>query len=298
MTFKEQLMQISPHIQFDEPMKNHTTFRIGGKADMFVSIKSVSELTELIKLAKHHDIPFMVIGNGSNILVKDNGIRGLVIEIGAGLADCVIDGTKVFAQAGIKLSKLANEAARASLTGLEEISGIPGTLGGAIFMNAGAYGGEISTVIEKVDYVDEDGNLRSLTGSECEFSYRKTAFSHGGKYIVSATLKLAEGDSAQISEKMADYTKRRQTKQPLAYPSAGSTFKRPEGYFAGQLIEQSGLKGFRIGDAMVSELHAGFIINCKNATASDVLRVIEHTKETVLAKFEVELEPEVRIIGE
>ncbi len=298
MTLKEQLIEVSPHMLFDEPMKNHTTFRIGGNADMFVSIKGVSELIQLVQLAKSAGIPFTIIGNGSNILVKDTGIRGLVIEIGSGLSDCVIDGTKVVAQAGIKLSKLANEVARSSLTGLEEISGIPGTLGGAIYMNAGAYGGEISTVIERVDYVDDNGELGFLEGSKCDFGYRKSAFSGGGKYIVAATLKLHKGDKKQINEKMADYTKRRQTKQPLSYPSAGSTFKRPEGYFAGQLIEESGLKGFRIGDAMISELHAGFVINCKNATASDVLAVIEHTKETVLAKFGVELEPEVRIIGE
>ena len=298
MTLKEQLIEISPQILFDEPMKNHTTFRIGGNADMFVSVENVDELKRLVKLAKSEKIPFTVIGNGSNLLVRDNGIRGLVIEIGPGLSECVIDGTEIVAYAGIKLSKLANEAARASLTGLEEISGIPGTLGGAIYMNAGAYGGEISKVIKRVDYIDDNGESGFLEGADCDFGYRKSAFSGGGKYIVSAVLGLDYGDKDLINEKMADYTKRRQTKQPLSYPSAGSTFKRPEGHFAGQLIEEAGLKGFRVGDAMISELHAGFVINKGGATATDILTLIKDVQSIVKEKFGVMLETEVKIIGE
>lgn len=294
----EQFKAISPQLIENESMSRHTTFRIGGNADMFVSIKSIDELSALIKLAKKTNTPFAVIGNGSNLLVGDKGIRGLVIEIGQGLAECEINGNKINAGAGIKLSKLASLAAAESLTGLEEISGIPGTLGGGIFMNAGAYGGELKNTVKRVTYVDDDGEIHTIDGDECDFGYRKSVFSGGGKFIVSAELELNKGDKTEITEKMAEYTRRRCEKQPLSYPSAGSTFKRPEGYFSGGLIEQSGLKGYKSGGAMVSELHAGFVINCGNATAQDVKNVIEHIKKTVFEKFGVELEPEVRFLGE
>ncbi|MBQ3125298.1 MAG: UDP-N-acetylmuramate dehydrogenase [Clostridia bacterium] len=294
----EQFKEISPQLVANEPMSRHTTFKIGGEADMYVSVESVEELCALIRLAKEKDVYYTVIGNGSNLLVSDSGIRGLVIEIGQGLAEYEVKGNTVYAQAGILLKKLASVAASESLSGLEEVSGVPGTLGGGIFMNAGAYGGELKDTVKKVTYVDDSGEMHTITNEECEFGYRKSIFSGGGKYIVSAELELKKGDGAEIAGKMADYTKRRREKQPISYPSAGSTFKRPEGNFAGTLIEKAGLKGYTSGGAMVSELHAGFVINNGGATAQDVIDVIEHTKKTVLEKFRVELEPEVRLIGD
>ena len=293
----EQFKEISPQLMINEPMKKHTTFKIGGDADMYVSVESVEELSALIRLAKEKGVCYTVIGNGSNLLVSDKGIRGLVIEIGQGLAGYEVKGNVIYAEAGILLKKLASVAASESLSGLEEVSGVPGTLGGGVFMNAGAYGGELKDTVKKVTYVDCDGEIHTIDASECGFGYRKSIFSGGGKFIVSAELELKKGDKDEILSKMADYTKRRREKQPISYPSAGSTFKRPEGYFAGTLIEQAGLKGYRCNDAMVSELHAGFVINCGNATAQDIINVIEHTKKTVLDKFGVELEPEVRFIG-
>ena len=294
----EQFKAISPQLIENESMSRHTTFKIGGDADMFVSVESIDELIALIRLAKEKNVEYTVIGNGSNLLVGDRGIRGLVIEIGQGLAGYEIRGNVIYAEAGILLKKLASVAASESLSGLEEVSGVPGTLGGGIFMNAGAYGGELKDTVTKVTYVDCNGELHKIDSSECDFVYRKSVFSSGGKFIVSAELELKKGDRDEIAGKMAEYTKRRREKQPISYPSAGSTFKRPEGYFAGTLIQDAGLKGYRCGGAEVSELHAGFVINCGNATAQDVIDVIEHTKETVLEKFGVELEPEVRFLGD
>ena len=294
----DRFKKISPKLIENEPMKKHTTFKIGGPADMYVSVGSIDELSELLELAKETQTPYTVIGNGSNILVGDNGIRGLVIEIGSNLAYCEADGDKIYAQAGALLSKIASLAATNSLSGMEEISGIPGTLGGGIYMNAGAYGGEIKNVIKNVTYVDTDGEIITVTGDECNFGYRQSIFTDGKKFIVSAELDLKKDDKTAISERMADFRKRRCDKQPLAYPSAGSTFKRPEGYFAGALIEQAGLKGYGIGGACVSDLHAGFIINCGDATAKDVLDLISYVQKTVYDKFGVTLEPEVRLLGE
>lgn len=294
----EKFKAISPDLLENESMAKHTTFHVGGKADMYVSVKSVEELSSLIKLARETDTPFTVIGNGSNILVKDKGIRGLVIEIGSGMSAYELKGNRIYAEAGILLSRLASLALNNSLTGMEEISGIPGTLGGGIYMNAGAYGGELKNIVKTVTYIDEYGEEKTVTADECEFGYRKSIFTSGGKYIVSAVIELSEGDRTEISEKMADYAKRRREKQPLSLPSAGSTFKRPEGYFAGALIQESGLKGYKSGGAMISDLHAGFVVNYDNATSQDILDVIKHTQETVLNKFGVMLETEVKIIGE
>ena len=294
----EKFKAISPDLLENESMAKHTTFRVGGKADMYVSVKSVEELSSLIKLARETDTPFTIIGNGSNILVKDKGIRGLVIEIGSGMSAHELKGNMIYAEAGILLSRLASLALNNSLTGMEEISGIPGTLGGGIYMNAGAYGGELKNIVKTVTYIDEYGEEKTVTADECEFGYRKSIFTSGGKYIVSAVIELSEGDRTEISEKMADYAKRRREKQPLSLPSAGSTFKRPEGYFAGALIQESGLKGYKSGGAMISDLHAGFVVNYDNATSQDILDVIKHTQETVLNKFGVMLETEVKIIGE
>ncbi|MGN1115016.1 MAG: UDP-N-acetylmuramate dehydrogenase [Candidatus Ornithomonoglobus sp.] len=294
----EKFRAVSPQLLINEPMSRHTTFRIGGPADMFVSAQSAEETAELIRLAKENNIPCMVMGNGSNMLVGDKGLRGLVIQIGPGMTGCEINGTAVTAGAGILMSKLAAELLKAELTGFEALSGIPGTLGGGIFMNAGAYGAEIKSVIKSVKYLDDDGRLHEISCEECRFGYRKSIFAEGGKYIVSAVLELAKGSYNDIKAAMADYNKRRSDKQPLSMPSAGSTFKRPEGHFAGKLIQDAGLMGYSIGGAQVSDKHAGFIVNKGGAAAADVLALIDYVKKTVKEKFGVTLEPEVRLIGE
>ena len=294
----DKLKKISPHILENEPMSNHTSFKIGGNADMFVSVKSEKELSELLVFARENGIVVTVMGNGSNMLVSDKGIRGLVIQMGSEMTDVKIDGETVWAEAGVLMSKLASVVLRENLSGFETLSGIPGTLGGGIYMNAGAYGGEIKDVVSKVTYVDEQGNMHTVTGKECDFSYRHSIFCDGGKYIVSAELLFRKGDYDEIKAAMADYNKRRSDKQPLAMPSAGSTFKRPDGYFAGKLIQDAGLMGYSIGGAAVSEKHAGFVVNKGGASAKDVLELINHIQKTVREKFGVELEPEVRLIGQ
>ena len=294
----EKFRAVSDGLKENEPMSSHTSFRIGGPADMFASVKSAGELSALIRLANAENIPYMVMGNGSNMLVSDKGIRGLVIQIGRGLSDVSIEGEEISAGAGVMLSRLAACAARDSLAGLEEISGIPGTLGGAVFMNAGAYGGEIKDVVKTVTYIDDAGDSHTVSGADCGFGYRKSIFSDGGKYIVSAVLSLHRGSEADIRSAMEEYSRRRNEKQPLSQPSAGSTFKRPEGYFAGKLIQDAGLMGYSVGGAMVSDKHAGFVVNKGGATAEDVLKLIEHIQAAVMEKFGVKLEPEVRLIGE
>ena len=294
----DKLKKISPHILENEPMSNHTSFKIGGNADMFVSVKSEKELSEVLVFARENGIVVTVMGNGSNMLVSDKGIRGLVIQIGSEMTDVKIDGETVWAEAGVLMSKLASVVLRENLSGFETLSGIPGTLGGGIYMNAGAYGGEIKDIVSTVTYIDEQGNMHTVTGKECDFSYRHSIFCDGGKYIVSAELLFRKGDYDEIKAAMADYIKRRSDKQPLAMPSAGSTFKRPDGYFAGKLIQDAGLMGYSIGGAAVSEKHAGFVVNKGGASAKDVLELINHIQKTVREKFGVELEPEVRLIGQ
>ncbi|MCH5211668.1 MAG: UDP-N-acetylmuramate dehydrogenase [Oscillospiraceae bacterium] len=294
----EKFKEISPQLLVKEPMSKHTSFRIGGPADVFISVSAEKELAALIKEAKLQNVPFMIVGNGSNMLVSDNGIRGLVIQIAQNMSEYEITGTIVKAQAGILMSKLASAVLKAELTGFEPLSGIPGTLGGGIFMNAGAYGGELKDIIKSVTYIDDEGNIKTIYNSECAFGYRKSVFSGGGKYILSAVLELEKGDESEIRRAMADYNKRRSDKQPLNMPSAGSTFKRPDGYFAGKLIQDAGLMGYSIGGAQVSEKHAGFIINKGGATAKNVLDLIEYVQKTVKEKFGVDLEPEVRLVGD
>ena len=294
----EKLRAIAPQTLENEPMSQHTTFKIGGPADYFVSVRTEKQLQELIEFAHCEDLPCFVMGNGSNLLVSDSGIRGLVIELGKEFCEIKADGTRIYAQAGAMLSRVASFAMNNCLSGMEEISGIPGTLGGAVYMNAGAYGGEISTLIEAVNYLDSDGKIKTVRGDECEFGYRTSIFEKGDKVVVSAVISLSKGNQDEIKAKMADYTCRRKTKQPLQYPSGGSTFKRPEGHFAGALIEEAGLKGFSIGGAQISELHAGFVINKGGATASDVLAVVRHAQETVWEKFGVRLETEIKLVGE
>lgn len=298
MINREEFKKVCAEVIFDEPMSTHTTFKIGGPADVFAMPKNEKEVGDILALCKENDIPYMIIGNGSNMLVSDKGIRGVVVQIGKNMSECRTDGEKVYAQAGILMSSLARIILNEELTGFETLSGIPGTIGGGIYMNAGAYGGELSEVIESVTYIDENGDIISMNGEELGFGYRKSIFQSGKLTILSCVLKLKKGNRDDILAAMKDYNNRRTTKQPLSMPSAGSTFKRPEGYFAGKLIQDSNLMGYSIGGAQVSEKHAGFIVNKGGATAKDVLDLINHVQKTVYEKFKVKLEPEVRLIGE
>ena len=302
--FKERLQQIvsSGEILTDEPMKKHTTFRIGGNADFLVYPKK-EEVAPILALAKEHGVPVTIVGNGSNLLVGDGGIRGLVLVITKGADRIRVESsangkTSIVAEAGALLSKLAAEAARHGLTGLEFAAGIPGTVGGAVVMNAGAYGGEIKDVIVRATVLTPEGEMLQLSAEELELSYRHSCIPEHGYIVLEAEFALAQGDEAQIRATMEDFKGRRIDKQPLEYPSAGSTFKRPEGYFAGKLIQDAGLRGYRVGGAEVSEKHCGFVINKGDATAADVLQLIEDVKAKVQEEFQVELEPEVKMIGE
>ena len=304
--FYDKLTEIisSDEILVDEPMKKHTTFRIGGNADLLVYPKK-NQVAEILALAKEHQVPVTIIGNGSNLLVGDGGIRGLVLVFSKG-ADSVIvedaiaeDGkVRMVAEAGVLLSKLAAEVARRGLTGLEFAAGIPGTLGGAVVMNAGAYGGEMKDVPTGATVLTPEGQILHLSLEELELSYRHSCIPEKEYIVLEAELALAPGEEEQIRATMEDFKGRRIDKQPLEYPSAGSTFKRPEGYFAGKLIQDAGLRGYRVGGAQVSEKHCGFVINRDNATAADVLQLITDVKQQVYEQFQVELEPEVKMIGE
>ncbi len=286
------------NIKANEPMKNHTTFKIGGNADFAVFPESEEQIFALLSLAKSENIPVTVLGNGSNVLIGDKGIRGIVIIIGKNMSNATVNGETVTAQGGILLSRLANIIYENSLTGFEFASGIPGSLGGAIYMNAGAYGEEIAPLIESVTYVDPALGVKTVKGADCDFAYRHTFFTDKDYIITCCTLKLKKGDRAEIKAKTDDLKERRISKQPLDKPSAGSTFKRPDGYFAGALIENAELKGAKIGGAEISKKHAGFVINNGNATAKDVLDLIGHAQKTVKDRFGVTLEPEIKIIGE
>lgn len=293
------LREAVPEIEVvaNEPMSRHTTFAIGGPADLFISPKTTEQLAGALAAIRRCGVPFLLLGNGSNMLVADAGYRGAVIcttemdDVRAGE-----DGTLV-AQAGALLGRVARRAQRAGLTGAEFSGGIPGSVGGAVFMNAGAYDGQMEGIVEKTEYLDGEGNLRTLTGEEHCFGYRSSAFrAHPDWTVVRTTMRLQPGDPAAILDKMNDFAQRRRDKQPLNYPSAGSTFKRPEGYFAGRLIEDAGLKGVSVGAAQVSEKHAGFLINRGGATCDEMLRLIELVQQRVREKFGVELECEVRIV--
>lgn len=286
------------NVLLNEPMKNHTSFRIGGNADVLVLPKTVKQLRQVLELAKENAVPFCVIGNGSNLLVSDRGIRGIVIQIYRNMSQVSIDGTTVTAQAGILLSRLAKEAAARTLTGLEFAAGIPGTLGGAVVMNAGAYGPEMKDVVTQVTYLDEAAEVRSIAVESCGFGYRTSRFSDNNCIVLEAQMELAQGVLEDIRAKMEDLGQRRSSKQPLELPSAGSTFKRPAGDFAGRLIEEAGLKGFQIGGAAVSEKHSGFVVNLGGATAGDVRALIAYVQRTVKEKFDILLEPEVKMLGD
>lgn len=292
------LAHIAKNVMFDEEMSRHTTFRIGGKADAFVSAGNEDEIINVISFCKDNGIPYMIMGNGSNMLISDKGIRGVVISVGKDMDKYRIEDEKVYAQAGILMSVLAKKILESNLSGFEFASGIPGTLGGGIYMNAGAYGGEMKDIIESVTFIDRDGKIKTETNDKLDFGYRHSMFEEGGYIILSCVLKLKKGSYDDIKALMLDYNQRRSDKQPLSQPSAGSTFKRPEGYFAGKLIQDAGLMGHRIGGAMVSEKHAGFVVNAGGATAEDVLQLIEYIQKTVYEKFGVRLEPEVRLIGD
>lgn len=284
-------------IKKNELMKNHTSFKIGGFADEFCEVQSAEDIKKLIEYTKAKEIPYTVIGNGSNLLVGDKGIRGLVIKIAKGFDAAEVSGETITAESGILLSRLANAALKEKLSGMEFASGIPGTLGGAIYMNAGAYGGEMKDIVKKVTYL-EDGEIKTASADELDFGYRRSRFCGSDAVILSAELALEKADYDEIKAKMDDFKERRTSKQPLSMPSAGSTFKRPEGYFAGKLIEDAGLKGVSVGGAQVSEKHSGFVVNTGNASARDVLDLIKYIQKTVYDKFGVNLETEVKTLGE
>lgn len=284
------------NILINEPLKNHTTFKIGGNADFLVMPETKEEIVAILKYLKENKIAFCVIGNGSNILAKDEGFRGVIIKLGANFSDYKVDGCYIKASAGITLTKLSNIAISNSLKGFEELSGIPGSLGGAIFMNAGAYGREIKDVLLDVTFLDEKYEIKTLGIKDIKMEYRNTLFSENNLIVLEATVKLDEGESEAIKARVKEVTKMRVDKQPLNYPSAGSTFKRPQGHFAGKLIEDANLKGFSVGGAKVSEKHAGFIINYDNATYDDVIGLVNEVKKVVLEKFDVELELEVKVL--
>lgn len=280
----------------EEPMKNHTTFRIGGPADIYIE-PAYSSIIPLIQYLKASDVPFMVIGNGSNLLVSDEGIEGVVISLGKKTSAITISGDTMVVEAGAMLASVANAAADAGLTGLEFASGIPGSMGGAVFMNAGAYGGEIKDILESVMILTTDMEKKVLMPEDLSLSYRHSSLMEKGGYVLSATLKLSRGNKEEIKAKIDDIRKQRIEKQPLNFPSAGSTFKRPTGYFAGKLIDDAGLRGYTVGGAQVSEKHCGFVINKGGATAADVLQLMKDVDEKVYNEFGVHLTPEVRIVG-
>ena len=298
MLDKERLSSIVEDVLYDEPMSAHTTFRIGGNADAFVNATCALEIGKVIHFCEDTNTPYMIVGNGSNLLVGDNGIRGVVIHIGKAMSKCRIEGNEVTADAGILMSQLAHKILEANLTGFEFAAGIPGTLGGGLFMNAGAYGGELKDIVETVTFIAPDGLIKTETADKLKFGYRTSIFAEGGYTILSCKMKLREGNYDEIKATMADLQSRRSEKQPLSQPSAGSTFKRPEGYFAGKLIQDAGLMGYKIGGAMVSDKHAGFVVNVGGATARDVTGLIEYVRKAVWQSAGVWLEPEVRIVGE
>lgn len=283
----------------DEPMNRHTSFRIGGCADIFINT-GITDVGTIIDICAKEGVPITVIGNGSNILVGDKGIRGVTIAFGSKASGIAKDGNVIEAVAGELLSSVSKAAQRESLSGLEFAGGIPGSVGGGVFMNAGAYDGEMKDVLVSVDYYDyRDKRVFTLNRDQCDLSYRHSVFSEKEiGIILSAKLRLTSGNSREISEKMEDFSRRRKEKQPLEFPSAGSTFKRPEGYFAGKLIEDLGLKGFRVGGAQVSEKHAGFVVNTGNATADDVRNLMKTVSERVYKETGVKLFSEVKFVGE
>jgi UDP-N-acetylmuramate dehydrogenase len=284
-------------IKIDENLSQYVNFKVGGPADILLKPKSKEQLLQSIKVCMDNNIPFYVIGNGSNLLVLDGGFRGVIILL-TDINNITIDGDRVIAECGAMLKSVSDKAVANSLTGFEFACGIPGTVGGAVFMNAGAYDGCMSDVIESAEVINEKGEILTLTNAELDLGYRSSIIMKKGYVVLSAIFKLTKGETRTISDLVKDLTLKRESKQPLEYPSAGSTFKRPEGYFAGKLIQDAGLKGFSIGGAAVSEKHSGFVINKGGATAKDILDLIKYIQDEVKKQFGVELHTEVRIIGE
>lgn len=285
-------------IYVNEKMEKHTTFRIGGPADYFVMPSDVTDVKAVIELCEQEKVPYYVVGNGSNLLVGDKGFRGVIIQIAGNMNQLQADGEVITAQAGCSLAQIAGKALDEELAGFEFAAGIPGTLGGAVRMNAGAYGGEIKDVLESAVVLTKEGKVMELSVNEMEFGYRTSIIERTGWTILGGKIRLHKGKREEIKAVMDDLREKRASKQPLEYPSAGSTFKRPKGYFAGKLIQDAGLRGFRVGGACVSEKHSGFVINIDHATADDVVSLMEQVDEKVRAQFGVGLEPEVRRIGE
>lgn len=281
-----------------EPMTKHTSFHIGGPAELMAQPQSEAELQSLLLKAAEAAVPVTLVGNGSNLLVRDKGIRGLVIKLGSMLRDIKVSGNVLTFGSGVSLAQASKKAAELGLSGMEFAVGIPGSIGGAVYMNAGAYDGEMSKVVKSVRVMDAAGEVSELSAGELDFGYRHSALQGSSKIVTSVTVELAAGDKQAIAEKMADFSNRRITKQPLELPSAGSMFKRPPGYFAGTLIDQTGLKGYTVGGAQVSTKHAGFVVNIGGATASDVLQLISDVQAKVFAAHGVHLEPEVLVLGE
>lgn len=285
------------NIKIDEKLSGYVNFKVGGPADILLIPDSKEQVKKSIGICRENNIPVYVIGNGSNILVRDGGFRGVVISL-KGVHNITVNDERIEAECGVMLKEVSDKAMENSLTGFEFACGIPGTIGGAVFMNAGAYDGEISHVIESAEVIDENCNIINLTNEELDFGYRSSLVMKKGYIVLSAVFKLKKGQVKTIKELVNDLTNKRESKQPLEYPSAGSTFKRPTGYFAGKLIQDAGLKGYSIGGAAVSEKHSGFVINKGNATAKDITDLIEHIQDEVKKQFGVDLHTEVRIIGE
>ncbi len=285
-------------ILIDELMSRHTTFRTGGPASLFLRPEDEMAVLSVVKFLRSNECPFFILGNGSNLLVSDKGYDGVVISL-ENLNDVHIEGdTTIVAEAGVLNSAIASLARDRSLAGFEFAAGIPGTIGGAMIMNAGAYGGEMKDIVESVRVITPDGVVAIISGSDCDFGYRTSALKRDGFVVTSARLVLVKGDQTAIAEGMKELALKRKEKQPLEYPSAGSTFKRPEGYFAGKLIEDAGLRGFTVGGAQVSEKHCGFVINKENATSTDIYNLIVEVKKRVLESSGVTLEPEVIMLGD
>ena len=293
---KLEAVMATENIKENEPMKNHTSFKVGGPADLFLMPQSKAELQKVLAICKESPIPRYFIGNGSNLIVRDGGYRGIIISTKA-LNQVSVVGETVVAEPGISLKDLANAALAAKLTGLEFASGIPGSLGGAVTMNAGAYDGEMKGVITSITVITEDGSLKTIAADQCQFGYRSSILQQHPWLLISVELTLKTGDAAAIAAKMADLNSQRQLKQPLEYPSAGSTFRRPVGYYAGKLVQDAGFRGYAIGGAQVSEKHSGFVINKGGATAADILNLIAAIQAAVKTQFGVDLKTEVIVIG-
>ena len=285
------------HVLYDEPMKKHTTFRVGGPARALVEPGSAEDVKSVVEFCKSEQIPYYIVGNGSNLLVSDQGYEGVIIQIYKQMNRVEITENEIHAQAGALLSMIANRAMEAELTGFEFAAGIPGTLGGACVMNAGAYGGEMKDVLETVTVLTRDGDVKTLTKDELELGYRTSVIAKKDYIVLSAVIRLENGKKEEIKAVMDDLKEKRITKQPLEYPSAGSTFKRPEGYFAGKLIQDAGLRGFQVGGAQVSEKHCGFVVNKDQATAADVMNLMNQVSDKVYEMSGVRLEPEVKRLG-